>query len=154
VDLVGRALDEVETVAEKEWDPILRGKLSALRRSRLAMEVGTHSRWASQLLQQLGHEVLVANSRKLRAIYGNPRKGDRADTETMARLARLDPALLSPIRHRSPQAQQAGGPATELWSSSCPASPTVFSWATRHRLATGGSPAGRALALSQTCSRG
>ena len=80
-------------------------KFSSLPRARIAMEVGTHSRWASQLLQQLGHEVLVANARKLRVIYDNPRKGDRRDAETLARLARLDPALLSPIRHRSPQAQ-------------------------------------------------
>ncbi|MFV2045393.1 MAG: IS110 family transposase [Anaerolineales bacterium] len=42
---------------------------------------------------------------KLRAIYHNPRKDDRADAETLARLARLDPNLLSPIHHRSPQAQ-------------------------------------------------
>jgi transposase len=69
------------------------------------MEVGTHSRWASHLLSELDHDVLVANARKLRAIYHNPRKGDRADAETLARLARLDPELLSPIHHRSPEAQ-------------------------------------------------
>lgn len=73
--------------------------------SRIAMEVGTHSRWVSQLVEGLGHEVLVANARKLRVIYTNPRKGDEADAETLARLARLDPKLLSPIHHRSPQAQ-------------------------------------------------
>src|SRR3990170_8550833 len=82
-----------------------RRKFSSLPPCRIAMEVGTHSRWVSQLLRELGHEVLVANASKLRAIYDNPRKGDRADAETLARLARLDPALLSPIRHRSPQAQ-------------------------------------------------
>jgi transposase len=69
------------------------------------MEVGSHSRWVSHLLTELGHDVLVANARKLRAIYDNPRKGDRADAETLARLARLDPELLSPIHHRSPQEQ-------------------------------------------------
>jgi transposase len=69
------------------------------------MEVGANSRWASHLLKELGHDVLVANARKLRAIYQNPRKGDRVDAETLARLARLDPDLLSPIHHRSPQAQ-------------------------------------------------
>lgn len=72
---------------------------------RVAMEVGSHSRWASHLLTELGHDVLVANARKLKAIYHNPRKGDRTDAETLARLARLDPVLLSPIHHRSPQAQ-------------------------------------------------
>lgn len=80
-------------------------KFSSLQPCRIAMEVGAHSRWASHLLRDLGHDVLVANARKLRAIYHNPRKGDRADAETLARLARLDPALLSPIHHRSPQAQ-------------------------------------------------
>jgi transposase len=80
-------------------------KFSLLPTSRIAMEVGTHSRWASQQLEEVGHEVLVANARKLRAIYDNPRKGDKADAETLARLARLDPRLLSPIHHRSPEAQ-------------------------------------------------
>ena len=80
-------------------------KFSTLQPCRIAMEVGAHSRWASHLLKDLGHDVLVANARKLRAIYHNPRKGDRVDAETLARLARLDPKLLSPIHHRSPQAQ-------------------------------------------------
>jgi len=80
-------------------------RFSVLPPCRVAMEVGTHSRWSSHLLTGLGHDVLVANARKLRAIYHNPRKGDRADAEILARLARLDPELLSPIHHRSPQAQ-------------------------------------------------
>jgi len=80
-------------------------KFASFQPCRVAMEVGTHSRWASHLLRELGHDVLVANARKLRAIYHNPRKGDRADAETLARLARLDPELLSPIHHRSPEAQ-------------------------------------------------
>jgi len=80
-------------------------RFSTLPASRVAIEVGTHSRWVSALLTQLGHEVLVADARKLRLIYHNPRKHDRADAEYLARLARLDPGLLSPIHHRSPQAQ-------------------------------------------------
>lgn len=97
--------DLIEETRLPTTKPGLQRKFSLLPRSRIAMEVGTHSRWASQTLEQAGHEVLVANARKLRAIYDNPRKGDRADAETLARLARLDPALLSPIRHRSPEAQ-------------------------------------------------
>jgi transposase len=72
---------------------------------RIAMEVGSHSRWASQLLQELGHEVIVADARKLRLIYQNPRKSDRADAEYLARLARIDPNLLYPVFHRSSHAQ-------------------------------------------------
>ncbi|MEE9217354.1 MAG: IS110 family transposase [Anaerolineales bacterium] len=83
----------------------LKRKFSSLRPCQVAMEVGAHSRWVSALLTHLGHEVLVADARKLRLIYSNPRKHDRADAEYLARLARLDPKLLSPIHHRNPQAQ-------------------------------------------------
>jgi transposase len=83
----------------------LKRKFSCLPRCGVAMEVGTHSRWVSQLLKEMGHEVLVANARKLRLIYENARKGDRADAEYLARLARLDPNLLSPIQHRGPDGQ-------------------------------------------------
>jgi transposase len=83
----------------------LQRKFTGMPACRIALEVGTHSRWVSQLLAELGHEVVVANARKLRAIYHNPRKGDRVDAQTLARLARLDPALLSPVHHRSAQAQ-------------------------------------------------
>jgi transposase len=36
---------------------------------RIAIEAGTHSPWASRVLEECGHEVLVANARKLRLIY-------------------------------------------------------------------------------------
>ncbi len=73
--------------------------------SRVVLEVGTHSPWISRLLAAQGHEVLVANAHQLRLIYASPRKSDRVDAETLARLGRLDPALLKPIRHRGAQAQ-------------------------------------------------
>ena len=76
------------------------GFFRRLPAARVALEVGTHSPWVSRLLADLGHEVLVANARKLRAIYENEMKSDRADAEMLARIARLDPQLLSPIRHR------------------------------------------------------
>ena len=38
-----------------------------LGRQRIAMEVGTHSPWVSRLLASLGHEVIVANARQLKA---------------------------------------------------------------------------------------
>lgn len=80
-------------------------KFSILQPCRITMEVGSHSRWASQALKEAGPEVIVADARKLRLIYENPRKGDRADAEYLARLARLDPNLLSPVYHRGMQTQ-------------------------------------------------
>ena len=73
--------------------------------SRVALEVGTHSPWVSRHLAGLGHEVIVANPHKLKLITQSVRKNDRIDAQTLARLARVDPQLLSPIRHRGEQAQ-------------------------------------------------
>jgi transposase len=72
---------------------------------RIAMEAGTHSPWASRVLKECGHEVLVANARKLRLIYANKRKTDEIDAENLARLARLDPKLLYPLQHRGEESQ-------------------------------------------------
>ena len=72
---------------------------------RIAIEAGTHSPWVSRLLEECGHEFLVANARKLRLIYSNKRKTDEVEAENLARLARLDPKLLYPVEHRSEDAQ-------------------------------------------------
>src|SRR6476620_2902282 len=77
----------------------------ALPRSRIALEIGTHSPWISRLLSELGHEVIVANARKVRLIAESRKKDDRLDAQTLARLARIDPQLLYPVKHRSVQAQ-------------------------------------------------
>lgn len=67
---------------------------------RVALEVGTHSPWLSEALEGLGHEVLVANARKLRCIYAGTNKQDRLDAQKLAWLAKTEPRLLYPIRHR------------------------------------------------------
>jgi len=72
--------------------------------ARIVLETGTHSPWVSRHLEQLGHEVLVANARQVRIIYDNDRKTDKIDARTLARLARVDKNLLHPIRHRSAEA--------------------------------------------------
>lgn len=71
------------------------------------MEAGTHSIWISQQLEELGHEVIVANVRELRAISHSDRKSDKVDAEELARYARLDPEILRPITHRTVEQQQA-----------------------------------------------
>lgn len=82
-------------------------KLSASHPSALiVMEVGMNSPWISRFFEGLGHRVLVANPRKLRAIYSNDRKCDRRDAEMLARLARADEKLVHPIKHGTEQAQR------------------------------------------------
>ena len=80
-------------------------RFSGIEPVRIAIEAGMHSPWISRLLERFGHEVLVANARKLRLIYAEGKKNDRVDAEKLARLARLDLRLLAPIEHRGEAAQ-------------------------------------------------
>jgi transposase len=83
----------------------LREVFGGMPRSRVALETGTHSPWISRLLSELGHEVIVAHARKVRLIGESRKKDDRLDAQTLARVARIDPELLCPVKHRSAQAQ-------------------------------------------------
>jgi transposase len=91
---------EVETRAEA-----LRKRFSALERSRIALEAGTHSAWVARLLEERGHEVIVANPRRIPLLTRYSAKSDELDARTLARLARVDPQLLGPIQHRGERAQ-------------------------------------------------
>lgn len=73
----------------------------------VVIESGTHTPWVRRLLSSLGHEVIVANASKVRAISASVRKTDERDARYLAQLARVDPKLLSPVHTRNEQAQQA-----------------------------------------------
>src|ERR1700733_2718707 len=102
-------LDEAgEVISEQKMSTTpkaMREVFSAMPCSRIALETGMHSPWVSRLLSELGHEVIVAHARNVRLIGESRRKDDRFDAMTLARLARIDPQLLSPVKHRSAQAQ-------------------------------------------------
>lgn len=72
----------------------------------IALEAGTHSRWMSALLRECGHEVIVANPRRLRLLTTSDKKNDPQDARTLAEMAWAKPALLAPVRHRSAEAQR------------------------------------------------
>ena len=76
------------------------------RAARVVIEAGTHSNWINDLLKGFGHEVLVGNPRKLRMIWSNDQKNDKADAQMLARIGRFDPSLLSPIEHRGQEARK------------------------------------------------
>lgn len=71
----------------------------------IALETGTHTGWLSRVFKDLGHEVVVANARKVRAISANERKSDWNDAEILARLVRSDRKLLHPVTPRSAESQ-------------------------------------------------
>jgi len=72
----------------------------AMPRSRIALEIGTHSPWISRMLSDLGHEVIVANARKVRLIGESRKKDDRLDAQTRARagLVRARTGLVNAAR--------------------------------------------------------
>jgi transposase len=74
-------------------------------RTRVLLEVGVHSPWISRLLERLGHEVIVANARRLRLIAETDQKTDRMDARTLAELARTHSKLIKVVHHRSEQSQ-------------------------------------------------
>ena len=81
------------------------GKFFQRTPAHVVIEVGGHSRWVGELLQELGHRVTVANPRRVRLISENDSKTDRTDAELLARLGRADVTLLSPVQHRGRQVQ-------------------------------------------------
>ncbi len=95
-----------ETLAEGQF-PTRRQEVTeffqGLSISRVVIEVGTHSAWIQDVIAGLGHEVLVANPRMMEGSKRRRRKNDRIDAGKLARLGRVDPKSLYPIRHRSGQ---------------------------------------------------
>jgi transposase len=102
LDEAGKIILEQKVSTTPEAIPQTFGKIP---RSLIAMETGTHSPWISRLLTELGHKVIVAHAQKVELITKSNRKDDRHDARTLARLARIDPELLGPVRHRSAKAQ-------------------------------------------------
>ncbi len=102
LDEAGQVILEQKLATTREAMKQTFGKIP---RSLIALETGTHSPWVSRLLAELGHEVIVAHAQKVQLITKSNRKDDRHDARTLARLARIDPVLLGPVRHRSAKAQ-------------------------------------------------
>lgn len=99
--------DEIQDEGNvRTTEAAFRRRFSGVEPSLVAIEAGTHSPWISRLLEECGHCVVVANPRKLRAIYTNDLKSDHVDAQMLARIARVDPHLLAPIQHRGKDAQK------------------------------------------------
>ena len=103
-------------IVDEEGDVVSEGSFATTRagverlfasmaRCRVVLEVGCHSPWISRQLTALGHEVIVANAQHVHLISQSTRKDDRLDARTLARLGRIDVALLCPVRHRGEAAQ-------------------------------------------------
>jgi transposase len=59
----------------------------------------------SRVLGSAGHDVLVADPRRVQLISKDPRKTDRRDAEMLAKMGAAMPELLGSVHHRGEQAQ-------------------------------------------------
>lgn len=98
LDARGEVVEEARIATTRE---ALERRFGGMAPAAMAIEAGTHSNWVFDLLTALGHDVVVADPRKLRAISANERKSDRMDALMLARLRRADRALLSPVAPRA-----------------------------------------------------
>jgi transposase len=103
LDEAGEVVEEGRVRMTRE---ALTKRFAASEPAQIAMESGTHSRWVSELLTELGHEVIVGNSRRLRMISDNEDKSDPLDARTLADMLYFKPSLLHAIRHRSRKAHR------------------------------------------------
>src|SRR5215475_5818685 len=96
----------VEQFRVRTTPAALRQRLGEFTSARVIIEAGTHSPWMSRVLSALGCEVIGAHPSKVNLIARGDRKSDRSDAQQLARLGRIDPDLLSPVSHRSEDAQK------------------------------------------------
>lgn len=102
-------LDEQGAVLErtrvKTTRPALERYLRGHERARVVLEVSTQTRWVADLVERIGHEVVIANARQVHLISRRRHKTDKSDAILLARLGRVDLELLAPVKLRSRKAQ-------------------------------------------------
>lgn len=81
----------------------LKARFSSREPVRVVLETGTHANWMHDALEAMGHEVIVADARSLRAISESDRKDDRTDATKLARMGRSELKLLRHVDPRSPE---------------------------------------------------
>ena len=106
VRLLGLEGEEIDQVRVTTSPTALRSYFSQWPRLRVVIETGVHVHWVTRLLEQLQHEVVVANARQLQLITRSVSKNDRNDSQWLAELGRSNPKLLAPVRLRSQASQQ------------------------------------------------
>jgi transposase len=100
-DADGQELDIAKVINTKTQ---ISNYFARYKGSTVAMEAGTHSPWISRLLEKMGCNVYVGNPRKLRFIWDSKDKSDERDARMLGMVCRIEPRLLSALRHRSSQA--------------------------------------------------
>jgi transposase len=77
---------------------------SIKKHTRFYVEASTSSAWFARLVDACGHQVVVVDPNRLRAISSSPKKTDAHDAEVLAELGRA--GLLTPVHVRSEAADR------------------------------------------------
>ncbi len=72
---------------------------------RVVFEAGTHANWTYRLLERLGHEPLMADTRRLALITQSLSKDERKDSERLAELGLRMPEMLNAVEPCSLETQ-------------------------------------------------
>lgn len=97
MDAVGEILEEGSIATSRAG---FEHRFRSMPSSLVVIETGTHANWVHDLVKECGHEVVLANARKVRAIYANLRKSDVVDARMLAKIGRTDLSLLEPVTVR------------------------------------------------------
>jgi transposase len=73
---------------------------------RIAIETGGQSNWVRRLLSGLGHEVIVADAKRVKLITDTHSKDDRRDARWLAEILLRWPELLKPVAPRSLESER------------------------------------------------
>jgi len=84
---------------------VLLQTLAAWPASHVVLEAGSQSPWMAAALREAGFSLHVVDPRRVALISKDPRKTDRRDAETLARLGLGCPELLGQVHHRDLQTQ-------------------------------------------------
>ena len=97
---------EMLSARVRTTEPAMRAEFDGREPMRIVLESGTHATWLSKLLEECGHEVIVAHARRIQLIAENHRKTDRIDAELLARLLHSDLQLLTESYVRGEEAER------------------------------------------------
>lgn len=102
------ALADRKVIGRASFPTTSEGLADALRAypgCKVVLEAGSQSPWMSRAIRRLGHEVQVADPRRVELLSKDPRKTDRRDAEMLARMCAGMPELLGSVHHRGEVAQ-------------------------------------------------
>jgi transposase len=103
LDATGEVVEQGQLKTTQEG---FRRRFESTKPAKILVETGTHSSWVAELLGSFGHEVIVADARRIELISRSARKSDRRDAELLARLGRADLELLHPVKQRGCQVRR------------------------------------------------